>query len=759
MHKHNKINYQTNLAKKGRLKPIKGKYRCNNDTEYEVIILNLQVFLLETNFLLILDMKRTALLLTILASFFMVSPVLAQNKTCGTSDVMEKYWTRSPKIKARYDAAMDNFNAEALRMPPRTSRAVRTIPVVFHVIYNNSSENVPDNVLIAQLQTMTDDFRKMNSDFSNTRSQFQGVAADPEIEFCLASIDPNGNPTTGIVRVPTNKTSWSYSTETHDMKSSSTGGSDGWPFDEYYNIWIVDLDSYSSQSGGTAAYALLPGVGSQWEAIDGTVADYEAVGSTSRTLTHETGHYLGLQHPWGSGSGSCSADDGFTDTPNTNGPTYSCPASQVNCGVLTQWENHMDYSWCPTMFTVEQAAYMNNILNTTYDDSWPGTPGRAALLTSQACSGSTGNLTADFIGTPTSGTPGTNVQFTDQTSGSPTSWIWDFGDGGTSNAQNPSHTYNSVGTYTVTLNVSDGSNNDSRTRTGYIVITQGGSSGQCDTIIAPFVNGSGSGVYVSPGGGWMTGNNYFGDLAKAQAYNLSQPREIPTVIVAFGEREYSSGNSTSAVAVVIYDMDGTGTTTTGTAPCPGTFLGGGLVPISGIVTGTPMILTFQTPVSVSGDYAVAVDFTQLSPGDTVGIYSTVDGDAQGTELAWEQWDDGDWYTLLDAWDLDADLALLPVECPLSITGEEVIMEPLDAILSVYPNPTNGMLNLKYNLPKQSDVVITIYDAVGKEVYSQKDENVTHNTKAIDLSNQSKGVYFVNMVSNEKVIVKKVILSK
>ncbi|MEW5995100.1 MAG: S8 family serine peptidase, partial [Candidatus Zixiibacteriota bacterium] len=58
---------------------------------------------------------------------------------------------------------------------------------------------------------------------------------------------------------------------------------------------------------------------------------------------------------------------------------------------------------------------------------------------------------ADFVGSPTSGNAPLTVNFTDQSTGSPTSWSWDFGDGGTSTAQNPSYTYNSVGTYTVSL--------------------------------------------------------------------------------------------------------------------------------------------------------------------------------------------------------------------------------------------------------------------------------------------------------------------
>lgn len=672
---------------------------------------------------------------------------------------MEEYLNSHPRLRAQHDNAVKNFEKNTVHLQQNNSRAVRTIPVVFHVIYNNTAENVSDQIINASLQTMNEDFRKLNSDFSNTRSQFTSVAADAEIEFCLASIDPNGSPTTGIRRIQTNKSDWNFQTETHDMKSTSLGGDNPWPFDEYYNVWVVDLDSYDSQSGGTAGYALLPGLGSQWEAIDGVVVDYEAIGAGDRTLTHETGHYLGLQHPWGSGNGSCGADDGFTDTPNTDGPTYTCPNTQQNCNVLTQWENFMDYSWCTTMYTIQQAAYMNNILSTNYSLSGGGTVGRASLLTSQGCSGSTGGVTADFTGTPTTGTPGTNVQFTDLSTGSPNSWQWDFGDGGTSNAQNPSHTYNANGTYTVSLTVSDGSSNDTRTRNAYIVISQGGGSTTCDTIIEPFDSGSGVDVYASSGGGWITGNNGYDDWAKAQAFSPGQPKQITSVGVAFGEVSYASGDPNSNIAIVIYDMDGTGTTNTGTGPCPGTFLGGGLVPVSALQAGVAALFTFQTPVDVTGDYAVAIDFTQMSAGDTIGIFSTLDGDAAGSELAWEQWNDGDWYTLFWAWPLDADLALFPVECPNSVTGDEVMMTPIDAIFNVYPNPTSGELNIQYNLSKESDVIITVYDAVGKEVYSSKDQNVTNNRKVVDLSNQSNGVYFVNMVSNDKTIVKKVMLAR
>lgn len=78
--------------------------------------------------------------------------------------------------------------------------------------------------------------------------------------------------------------------------------------------------------------------------------------------------------------------------------------------------------------------------------------------------------TAAFVGSPTSGTSPLTVNFSDQ-SISATSWSWDFGDTGTSTLQNPSHTYNTAGTYTVTLNVTNSYGSDSEVKTNYITVT------------------------------------------------------------------------------------------------------------------------------------------------------------------------------------------------------------------------------------------------------------------------------------------------
>ncbi len=82
-------------------------------------------------------------------------------------------------------------------------------------------------------------------------------------------------------------------------------------------------------------------------------------------------------------------------------------------------------------------------------------------------------LAANFAGTPTTVCPGGTVNFTDLSTGSPTSWSWTFTGGtpSTSTAQNPVITYNTPGVYNVSLTVSNGSSNDTKTLTNYITVS------------------------------------------------------------------------------------------------------------------------------------------------------------------------------------------------------------------------------------------------------------------------------------------------
>ena len=185
---------------------------------------------------------------------------------------------------AAFVQARQEARANRAQMQP----VVVTIPVVFHVVYANDAENIPDSKLLEQLQVLNDDFRRLNADQDNLWPQ----AADTEIEFCLATRDPNGAPSDGILRVPTTVGSFGTS---DNVKFSSAGGSDAWPREDYMNFWVCNL------GGGLLGYAQFPGGPA---ATDGIVCGYQFVGlngpgagayNLGRTATHEVGHWLNLR--------------------------------------------------------------------------------------------------------------------------------------------------------------------------------------------------------------------------------------------------------------------------------------------------------------------------------------------------------------------------------------------------------------------------------------------------------------------------------
>lgn len=80
---------------------------------------------------------------------------------------------------------------------------------------------------------------------------------------------------------------------------------------------------------------------------------------------------------------------------------------------------------------------------------------------------------ANFSATPTTGNAPLNVIFSDLTANTPTSWNWNFGDGGTSSLQNPSHTYNTAGTYTISLTATNTNGSDIEIKNNYINVNTG----------------------------------------------------------------------------------------------------------------------------------------------------------------------------------------------------------------------------------------------------------------------------------------------
>ena len=267
---------------------------------------------------------------------------------------------------AAFVQARQEARANGAQMQP----VVVTIPVVFHVVYANDQENIPDARILEQLQVLNDDFRRLNADQDNIWPQ----AADTEIEFCLATRDPNGAPSDGILRVPTTVSGFGTS---DNVKFTSSGGSDAWPADEYMNFWVCNL------GGGLLGYAQFPGGN---PATDGIVCGYQFTGlngpgagayNLGRTATHEVGHWLNLRHIWG--DGGCGADDFVADTPESDGANYGCALGHISCSTEDMVQNYMDYSddACMNVFSQGQADRMQAVFA-------PG-GARASLLTSNGC--------------------------------------------------------------------------------------------------------------------------------------------------------------------------------------------------------------------------------------------------------------------------------------------------------------------------------------------------------------------------------------
>jgi PKD repeat protein len=104
----------------------------------------------------------------------------------------------------------------------------------------------------------------------------------------------------------------------------------------------------------------------------------------------------------------------------------------------------------------------------------------AVVVTFKTVVTSPGGPTASLSAAPTSGAAPLTVQFTDTSTGSPTAWAWDFGDGGSSTSQNPSHAYTAAGTYTVKLTATNSGGSDTVTRTDLISVSASGNVGHQD---------------------------------------------------------------------------------------------------------------------------------------------------------------------------------------------------------------------------------------------------------------------------------------
>lgn len=511
---------------------------------------------------------------------------------------------------------------------PHSERSTYTIPVVFHVVYNNAQENISNAVIQQILAELNEDYQLLNADASQARSNYGFVPSNPDIDFCLAQRDPTNQPMAepGVDRVPTSVTYFDPDVNGNDMKYTSTGGTEAWDRTKYLNVWICDITN--GANFGVAGYAYRPGISSIGipSDIDGIVIDYNlGTQPNGNVLTHEIGHFLGLSHTWGNSNqaSGCSVDDGLTDTPNTAGPSFdypgSCSGDQTTCGsTQTQYENYMDYSNCTVMFTTEQTNLMSSVLANS----------RNSLTTSNTCTPINPQPpVADFSADITTVIAGGSVNFTDLSTNYPSSWQWTITPStgtsyivGSSTSQNVTIQFSNVGTYTIALTASNGQGTNTETKTNYInVVASGGGSLTCDTLrnytSAEEINMASYGVTNEAGyypGNHTLSSGAISNQGVAEPFNVGTSTEVRAIRLPIFQVD-DMGAADNLTLNVYTDNSGQ----------PGSVLGSQTIALSSLNVGFWNTLEFNSGVVVNGNFWVGISWDVTGTFDTLR-FATVD---------------------------------------------------------------------------------------------------------------------------------------
>ncbi len=341
-------------------------------------------------------------------------------------------------------------------------------------------------------------------------------------------------------------------------------------------------------------------------------------------------------------------------------------------------------------------------------------------------------LTAQFSANSTQVVMGSDVQFTDLSVGGPVSWMWEFEGGtpATSTDQNPLVTYEQPGTFDVKLKISDGTNSDSITKQNYVVVTEQPQT--IDTLLYP-LPGSYV-VFTVTSGGYVCGNNSYGDLAKANFFNNVGEGNITGMLIDF---VWAVGGNPS-IEVAVWDNDGSN--------APGNKIGSAMIPLSTIKSDVsaqqPTFVQFNNPVPVSGSFFAGF-YLPTAAGDTLVVWSNDDGDTS-PGIAWEMWDDNSWYpfNMQPSWGINCALAIFPI-IDFSMDVPELKQGKL---LNVYPNPSAG----KYYIALEENEIpesLEIFDTKGRIIKTQSDFNA-RNEIAVDLTMQQNGIYFIRLITEK-----------
>lgn len=426
---------------------------------------------------------------------------------CGINHYMEDLYKQDPGLRKRIEK---RFEMPLALKSDTVDTNLFIIPVVFHILHQDGSENITDAQVYNQMDILNEDYRLLNADRVNVVSAFDTVMADAHVEFRLATKDPWGNCTNGINHI------YSHEINTGDANSKVNQ----WTRSKYLNVWVVKSFPESNLLG----YSMYPEAadGNNFY-MDGIILKHNTIGNTGtaagsdgRTLTHEAGHWLDLAHTWGSTNepGVSCGDDGVEDTPETKG-SFICDLTANECvpGIVENRQNYMEYAACSNMFSAGQVERIRAALRSDLSNR-----NNLVTLENQAATGV--DLTTAPICTPNAYfyasdkmiCQGSNVTFTDRSWGAAVDsrvWTFEGGSPSTSTAASASVTYDTPGYKKVTLAVTNANGTDELVEENYIYV-----SPLWADFVGPYANDMESGYEH-----WFLVNNPENNYAKFHLVN------------------------------------------------------------------------------------------------------------------------------------------------------------------------------------------------------------------------------------------------
>ncbi|HIP32938.1 MAG TPA: T9SS type A sorting domain-containing protein [Crocinitomicaceae bacterium] len=678
---------------------------------------------------------------------------------CVQHKKMEEYFVAHPEAREFYEANFDNPITEI----NQTKAVVRVIPVVFHVLHNGGEENISREQIYNAVDILNRDYAGENADLSNVDPEFIGFQDTADIVFRLATRAPDGTCFSGITRTQ-HALSFDGSSGGAQVTAIINGNdvyNGQFPGNMYLNVFVI------ADAGVAAGYTTnpIPGFTSMNNGIwilHQYVGDIET-GSAgrSRALTHEVGHWLNLSHPWGGtnnpgGASNCSIDDGVSDTPRCAGTTVcnftinSCNEDNAYWGYdkKDNIENFMEYSYCSKMFTIGQVTRMRNALQSS-------TGGRNNVYSSSnlTATGATGILNlcdARFTTDKTTICAGDSIQFTNDSYNVSTGWTWSFSgaDVTSSTDENPRITYSTPGLYTVTLNATDGTSSDIETKTNFIRVLGTG-------LPLPFIegfesytsisniteweieNGGGNGFELDPNVGHtgvksarlINNNEDVGNIDELQSgpIDLTSVSGSLTLSFRYAFKRKSTSNSDEFKVYV-------------TNNCGNTWA------LRKIMSASAMSSAIQTQSYVPSSQA---DWTTIHVTNISSAYLV---DNFRCKFQFKAGGGNNFY--IDNINIYAGSA-----------SEEIVdgtsgLEESGAFsrLSMYPNPTEGELNVGFDVQVASQAVVRLIDVSGKVIQSHVISAAQGaNLVALDTQKMQSGVYFMNIEMNGSSQTKKFIV--